>query len=170
MGLGMASGMGTEPAVALAFLASALPVCLWAAWSDLSRMTIPNRATDALLVAFAVLGLLALPFPDYAWRWSHMLAVLAAGIALNALGQVGAGDVKFAAAAAPFVALADWRVVLALYLVCFPLAWALHRLARATWGPRLLPSWASWTSGKRFPMGLPLGLTLAGYLGLAAAA
>jgi prepilin peptidase CpaA len=47
-------------------------------------------------------------------------------------------------------------------------AFLTHRLARISPLRRLAPDWASWHSGRRFPMGLALGPALALYLGLAA--
>lgn len=167
--------MGTPPSVALLFLAGALPIGLWAAVSDLSRMRIPNRAVAALAAAFALLGLAALPaegwtLADWGWRWANLLVVLLGGMALNAAGAVGAGDAKFAAAAAPFVAPGDAPEVAFLLAAALILAWAGHRLARATVGPALAPSWRSWSSGKRFPMGVALAGALVAHLALAATA
>lgn len=167
--------MGTPPLVALGFLLGALPICLWVAHADLSRLKIPNRAVMALLALYALGGLaLALlagwPLADWGWRWTHLVAVLPVGMALNAASLVGAGDAKFAAAAAPYVALSDWGTIAGLFPLMLLLCWLLHRLARATAGPRLAAGWASWSSGKRFPMGVALGATLLAYLGLAAAA
>lgn len=167
--------MGTPPPVALLLLLGALPVCLWVAVSDLSRMRIPNVAVLALAGVFVAGGLAALPaegwtLADWGWRWANLAVVLLAGIALNAVGGVGAGDAKFAAAAAPFVAARDAGSMALLLAGALLVAWAAHRLARATVGPALLPSWRSWSSGKRFPMGVALAGALLAYLALAATA
>ena len=167
--------MGTPPPVALALLAGAIPVCAWVALSDLARMRIPNRAVATLAALFAVVGLLCLPLDgwtlaDWGWRWANLAAVLLAGLALYFLGLVGAGDAKFAAAAAPFVAAGDAGRLALILAAAMLLAWALHRIAKHSLGPRLTPGWRSWTSGKRFPMGVALGGALVAYLGLAALA
>jgi len=47
---------------ALWFLPFAIPICIYAAYSDLSQMRIPNTSVVALFVVFAVVGLIALPF------------------------------------------------------------------------------------------------------------
>jgi prepilin peptidase CpaA len=166
--------MGTPPTVALVLLLGALPVCAWAAYVDLSRMKIPNRAVAALAMVFFVAGLLLLPLDswslgDWAWRWIHLVVVLLIGMALNAVYLIGAGDAKFAAAAAPFVALSDLGTLLWLYVASVLLCWLLHSIARHSFGPRLAPGWVSWTTGKRFPMGLALGVALVAYLAVAAA-
>jgi prepilin peptidase CpaA len=167
--------MGTPPAVALALLAVALPVSLWVGLSDLREMRIPNRAVMALALGFAVVGLLCLPVEgwslgEWGWRWTHLLVLLVIGMALNAVGLMGAGDAKFAAAAAPFVALGDLGTLLALLAAATLAAWLLHRIARASIGPRLAPGWKSWSTGQKFPMGVAFGLTLVAYLTVAAAA
>ena len=167
--------MGTPPLVALLLMIGALPICLWVAHADLSRLKIPNRAVAALLALYALGGLaLALltgwTLADWGWRWAHLVVVLPIGMALNAASLIGAGDAKFAAAAAPFVALSDWTTLMGLFPLMLLLCWLLHRLARATAGPRLATGWVSWSSGKRFPMGVALGATLLAYLGMCAAA
>lgn len=167
--------MGTPPIVALGLLLGALPVCLWAAYVDLSRMKIPNRAVAALAAAFFVIGLVLLPLDswslgDWSWRWLHLLVVLLIGMALNAIYMIGAGDAKFAAAAALFVATSDLGRLLWIYAFSLLGCWILHELAKRTVGPRLAPDWVSWSTGKRFPMGVALGLTLVIYLVMAATA
>ncbi len=150
------------------FLLIAVPVGLWVAYTDLSRMKITNAAVVTLFAGYAVLGLIALPFQTYLWGYAHLAVVLVIGIILNAVGGVGAGDAKFAAAAAPMIALGDASIVLYLFGLSLLLGWALHRIARMTPLRRMAPDWASWTSGRRFPMGLPLSMTLVAYLALAA--
>lgn len=160
--------MGLSPAAAGWFLLIAVPVGLWVAYTDLSRMKITNKAVMTLFAGYVVIGAVALPFPVYLWGFVHLIVVLAIGVALNAVNAVGAGDAKFAAAAAPMIATADVAAVLYIFSVCLLLGWVIHRLARMTPLRRLAPDWASWTSGRRFPMGLPLAMTLVAYLALAA--
>lgn len=159
--------METTASQALILLIVVAPVSIWVAWSDLKTMKIPNTAVLTMLAGFAVLGALALPFEDYLWRWSHFAVVLLIGMALNAVRLMGAGDAKFAAAAAPFVALGDLGVLLFVYIVCFLVSWLGHRLAARSPIRRMVPDWKSWDAGKRFPMGLTLGATMIAYLVLA---
>jgi prepilin peptidase CpaA len=105
-----------------------------------------------------------LPFAEYAWRWTHLVVVLVIGIALNAGRLLGAGDAKFAAAAAPFVALADVGRMMMLLGACLLAGYVTHRIAKYSPLRRLVPDWDSWTAGKRFPMGYPLATALAIYL------
>ena len=84
---------------ALVFLPFVLPICIYVTFSDMRDMRIPNQMVVLLFLVFAVVGLVALPFDVYLWRYIHLIVVLVAGIALNAGGVMGAGDAKFAAAA-----------------------------------------------------------------------
>jgi prepilin peptidase CpaA len=152
---------------ALLFLPFALPICIYVAFSDMRDMRIPNQMVVALFVVFAIVGLFALPLDVYAWRYLHIVVVLVAGIALNAGGVMGAGDAKFAAAAAPFVHLGDVRFLVALFAANLLAAFVTHRIGKYTGLKKIAPHWASWTNPK-FPMGLALGGTLALYLGLGA--
>lgn len=149
---------------ALIFLPFTLPVLIWVAWNDMKFMKIPNQAVIALAVVFAVVGLVALPFNEYLWRWSHLLAILAIGFIANMLRLVGAGDAKYAAAMAPFFAGSDVRVILPMFAAILLGAFTAHR------GLKLVPQfrnatadWQSWSHAD-FPMGLALSGTLLFYL------
>jgi len=89
---------------------AALPVAAWVVLSDLRAMRIPNLAVLALLVIYALVGAATLPFATWAWAWVHFVVILAIGFVLSMTGGFGAGDAKFAAAMAPFVALGDARL------------------------------------------------------------
>ena len=156
--------MGTPAFAAWAFLAAALPISLYVSWSDMKSMKIPNIAVYALVGAFVILGALTLPLPDYLWRFSHLGVVLAIGVVLNAVRLVGAGDAKFAAAAAPYIAVSDGQAMILIYIGCFLGCYAVHRIAKFTPLRKLAPDWRSWDAGKRFPMGFALGTTLVVYL------
>ncbi|MEO0829729.1 MAG: hypothetical protein AAFY03_04645, partial [Pseudomonadota bacterium] len=118
---------------------------------------------------FAVVGLIALPFEDYLWRWLNLAVILLIGFVVSSLRLVGAGDSKFAAAMAPFVAAVDTVPFLMLFSIILLAAFATHRVCRAVPALRgAVPGWKSW--GERdFPMGFALGGSLVGYLGIAAA-
>ncbi|MEQ9694842.1 prepilin peptidase [Shimia sp. SDUM112013] len=146
------------------FLPFVLPICFYVAWSDMRAMRIPNHAVLALLGVFVVIGLIALPLPDYGWRLTHVVVILLVGMVLNAGGLVGAGDAKFAAAAAPFIAVGDIRFLIVIFSANLLAAWITHRIAKHSPVRRLVPDWESWDQGWDFPMGLALGGTLAIYL------
>ena len=150
---------------ALLFFPFALPICIYVAFSDMRDMRIPNQMVMLLFLVFAVVGLIALPFNEYLWRYLHLVVVLVAGIALNAGGVMGAGDAKFAAAAAPFIPLGDVRFLVILFAANLLAAVAAHRIGKYSASKNIAPHWESWTNPK-FPMGLALGGTLALYLGM----
>jgi prepilin peptidase CpaA len=146
------------------FLPFALAIGVWVSWSDMKFMKIPNKAVVALLLVWVLAGVLVMPFQSWLWGFALGAAVLVAGFVANAVGLLGAGDAKFAAAMAPFFIAADPRFVLGLYAACLLGAFFSHRLMR------LIPpfrsateDWASWTH-KDFPMGLALSGTLIFFL------
>jgi prepilin peptidase CpaA len=123
----------------------------------------------ALAGVYVVIGPFALPgWEPYLWGFAYMVAMLLAGMLLNAIGAMGAGDAKFLAAAAPFIAPGDLGELIWILAGVTFAAFATHRLVRASALRDLAPDWASWHQGNRFPMGLALGPTLALYLCLAA--
>jgi prepilin peptidase CpaA len=154
----------------IAFLIFVAPLCIYVAWNDLRARKIPTWSTDALAVVFVVVGIAlvlagAMPFAEYAWRYSHFVVVLIAAMVLNAIGAMGAGDSKFMASAAPFVALDDAGFVFMLLGVGMFFGFFIHRAAKAIKPIRnLVPDWESWHQGKRFPLGFPLGGVLITYL------
>ncbi len=156
--------MEMPDAAAAWFLIPVVPICLYVAWSDLSDMTIPNRAVYALAIVYIVLGPVLLPLETYLWHFGHLLVVLVLGMVLNAAGALGAGDAKFMAAAAPYIAVGDLSWLIFLFAAILLSGVAAHRIVRATPIRRLAPDWKSWETGKRFPMGFPLSGTLIAYL------
>ncbi len=141
-----------------------LPLCFWVAWSDLSVMRIPNKSVLLLFGIFLVVGLIALPFETYLWRIAGAAIVFGIGVILYMFGGIGAGDIKFAAAMAPFFSGGDLSVVLFLFASVLLAAVATHQAARRIPAIRgLVPGWKSWES-RNFPMGLALTGTLGFYL------
>lgn len=159
--------MSLSATAALWFLPFCLPLAFWVIWSDLKFMRIPNAAVLAMLAVFLVVGPLALPLEVWAWRWLHFAGVLAFGFLLSTAGLIGAGDAKFAASMAPFVAWGDVAMFLPLFAAVLLAGFATHRaFRRFAFMRRTTPDWASWTRPD-FPMGLALGGTLVFYLILA---
>lgn len=160
--------MGLTASAALWFLPAVVPIAIYVAWSDLQRMKIPNVAVYALVISFAVLGLIALPFGHYLWHWLHLPVMLLIGFIMNMARVLGAGDAKFIAAAAPFIATTDLPLVLPLFAACLMPGLVTHRLVKISPLRRWVPHWQSWTTTRRFPMGFPLAMTLVFYLTLIA--
>lgn len=147
------------------FLPFVVPICIWVAWSDLREMRIPNVAVLALAGVFLIGGLLLLPFDTYLWRLAQLGGVLLVGFVVSSLGLVGAGDAKFAAAMAPFIAAGDALFFLMLFSLVLIGSWLTHRGAsRVPAVRRATPDWVSWDRGKLFPMGVALAGALAIYL------
>ena len=90
----------------------------WAAASDLLTMTIPNRLTLGLAGAFVVFAVAArLPPWEIAMCVAASAAVLAVCFGLFAMGWMGGGDAKLAAASAlwfGFAPLMDYLLTAAL--------------------------------------------------------
>jgi len=127
-------------------------------------MKIPNKAVVSLTVIFLVVGLIALPFAEIPWRLLHLVVVLAIGFGLNMIRAIGAGDAKFAAAAAPFIAYGDLKILFYLFAAVLLAAVTTHKIFKRIPAIRkLTPDWKSWTA-RDFPMGLALGGALAFYL------
>lgn len=150
--------------VALWFLPFVLPLCFYVAFTDLREMRITNQAVMALALVFVIVGPFLYPLPVYGWQLAQMVIVLILGILLNAGGAIGAGDAKFAAAAAPYILAADLRILLALFAANLLAAFVTHRLAKYTPLRKVAPGWKSWDMGWKFPMGLSLGGSLGLYL------
>lgn len=152
---------------ALWFLPLMLPIGIWVALSDLRDMRIPNVAVLATVGVFVVAGLFALPLEAYAWRFAGLAVILVVGFAVTALGLVGAGDSKFAAAMALFIAPGDYLFFLALFSLVVLASYATFRgAARVPAVRRATPHWVSWQRDKQFPMGVALSGALLIYLAM----
>lgn len=141
------------------FLIPSIPICLWVIYTDLAEMRIRNYAVLALLAVFVVVGFFVMPLSDYLWRFAHFAVVLAIGWVLATYVGVGAGDCKFAAAMAPFVALPDWRVALILYAILSVGGLILHKIARRI--PPIQRATTGWVSFDPETGTFPLGISLA---------
>ncbi|MEO0944279.1 MAG: prepilin peptidase [Pseudomonadota bacterium] len=156
--------MALEWTTAAWFLPFIVPITIWVSWSDMASMKIPNKAVLALLAVFVVVGLVALPFQDYLWRYAHFGVVLVITFVLSSLGTMGAGDAKYMAAMAPFIAFPD-ALAFALILTATTVAsFILHRVAMYSFGPKLFPTWQSWEKKRDFPMGFALAPALMIYM------
>lgn len=158
-----------QSSASMFLLLVALPICLWVMYTDLKDMKILNKAVLALLLSYAVVGPFVLDLNEYLWRYAQFGVVLVIGFLLSLTGSFGAGDAKFAAVMALFVAFPDSGKFMMLLSVMVLIAFVVHRIARLM--PMIrqaTPGWVSWDA-KKFPMGTALGSSLAAYLALGAA-
>lgn len=131
-------------------------------------MRIPNWINDSLGLIYILLGLLVMPsWSAYGWQLLHLPVGIGLGYLFYVGGLVGAGDAKFAGAAAPFVAFGDLPLMAIIFTISVLVGYVAHRIAKYSPLRRLAPEWESWDVGLKFPMGLCLGSSLAVYLGLA---
>ncbi len=155
---------------AIWFLIPSIPICLYVIYTDLSKMIIPNIMVLALLGVFIIIGPFVLPFETYLWRFAHFGVVLAVGYIFYLIAGIGAGDVKFAAAMATFIALPDWGFALILYTVFSLLGLLLHQIARRIgFIQRITSGWKSFDLKQgHYPLGISLAVMHLVYLSLGA--
>lgn len=146
------------------FFVALLPVCLIVAFNDLKYMKIPNWTVLTMIGLYIVVGLLVLPMDVFLWRFVGLLVALVAGFFLSTISMMGAGDAKFMAAAALFIAPSDAIWVIVVLGLLGPVTLIVHRLAGVMFAKSALPEWESWKRLKQFPWGLPLTITLMIYL------
>lgn len=157
--------MVTSADAALWLLPFVTPIAIWAAWSDMKYMLIPNKAVMALVGVYAIVGFFVFPFEEWAWRWTHLFVILVIGFILNIIGIFGAGDAKFAAAMAPFIALQDWVSFMIIMGILIPVSLLTHRAAaKIPFILRRTEGWVSWARTSDFPFGLPLAAAIVTYL------
>ena len=160
--------IGLGQTEALVYLPLLLPLCFYVVFTDLSQMRITNQAVVALACVFLVIGPIVLPFDAYIWRIAQGAMALVAGFILASVGAVGAGDAKFTASAALFIAPQDIGLVLLILAASLLAAVVTHRAGKYAGLHALAPHWESWHRTSDFPMGFSLAGTLAMYLLLGA--
>lgn len=88
--------------IATLMILTVFPLCMvFATFYDIFTMTIPNRITLALIVAFLIAAPLAgMGLMTMLWHVGVAIAVLVVGFLLFNLGVMGGGDAKLLAASA----------------------------------------------------------------------
>jgi prepilin peptidase CpaA len=134
---------------------------IYAAFSDLFTMTIPNRISLILVAGFAGCAVLTgLPLHDAFMHAGAGAGVLALGFALFAMGWIGGGDAKFAAAIALWLGFGH----LLEFLVTASIWGGVLTLALLALRSRPLPAFAlgwSWLTHLHHPRtGIPYGIAL----------
>lgn len=136
-------------------------VMAFAGAMDLLTMTIPNRITLGLALAFFVAApIMGLPAEAILMHVAAGALVLAAGIALFAVGGFGGGDAKLLAAGALWIGfdgLLPYLLQVTLFGGLLGIAILLYRRAPASAWP--LPDWALRLHGPK--CGMPYGIAIA---------
>jgi len=134
---------------------------LWAAICDLTTMTIPNRLTIGLAVAFVPVAFLAhLSLAGWGIHFGLGLAGLVLGMTLFAFNFMGGGDAKLIAAASLWLGFQGF-VALLIYTAIFGGVLTLGLMAMrqffSMYGPKL-PPWL----GQHFEPkgGIPYGIAI----------
>ena len=162
--------MMETPALWVAFVAM-VPLMVLTAYWDLKNLKIPNWLVLCVLATFVVSGLWGLPFDTFLWRLLYGCIALVIGFGLFALGGIGGGDAKMAAALVPFAMPSDVVVLLVLYSVMTLALLMIVRLImqmvrhRET-GWLALDQLQKPARERVFPMGLIFGSTILAYLGI----
>ena len=160
--------MIATPALWVAF-AAMVPLMIWASWSDLRTLKIPNVLVLAVLGVFVITGLWGLPIDIFFWRLAHGVGVLLLGFVAFSFGFIGGGDAKMAAALTPFIVPAELGKFLILYAVITLILLMVLRLIMQMNRHRDT-GWLSIDQMKKparervFPMGLIFGVTIVFYL------
>ena len=139
---------------------------IFAAVKDLSTFTIPNWISGALALAFLPAArLVHIPLPDVGWHIAIGVVTLILAAGMFALGWIGGGDAKLAAAASLW--LAPNITTIAQFLVTTALAGgalAVGLMAlRSAWLRPLTASGPAWTRrlatpGESAPDGVAIAL------------
>ncbi len=132
------------------------PLLAWGAWSDLTRMKIPNALSLAAVAVFAATAAVA-PADDLLPRLAIAAAVLGIGLVSYIFGLFGGGDVKMLSALLLFVPVSTLPlfayVFSASMLAGITIVLALRRLPSAH-----RPGWKSVSGSTGFPMGLSIAM------------
>jgi len=138
---------------------------LWAAWTDIRSLTIPNRVSLSIALLYAV-HVLTAPQP-VAWLDGLLVGggLLALGFLLFALNAIGGGDAKLLAAASLWAGPGLVMPFL-LYTVLIGggmaiVMWLHHRLSRAASPAGFFVTQAEADFGKR-PMPYAVAIAIAG--------
>jgi prepilin peptidase CpaA len=137
-------------------------VMAYSAFSDLFTMTIPNRVSLLLIAAFVALALLTgMPLKTFGLHIGAGLVVLTVTFTMFALGWIGGGDAKLAAA----IGLWCGFGVLLDYLLIASVLGGLLTLAILYWRTSNLPGFAlkvMWIFRlHHHKTGIPYGIALA---------
>ncbi len=151
---------------AIIFLVITFPFCIYATWSDLKFLKIPNIVPVSLLLVFIVTGPFVLPFTEYWHSLLYAFIALLVSLAVFAARLVPGGDLKYTIAIIPYVDTGQLVSFAMFVALCSLLAVFTHLVFG--WIGLAPKDWASWEKGgwkRRFPVGFALSGGLITYLG-----
>lgn len=131
------------------------PLLIYAAYSDLRYMRIPDFISIALVALFTVMILIQFP-TDFGARIAVASGIFAIGYAGFSLRLVGGGDVKFLSALALFVPRSELTVFANLF--SFSLLVGIFMICVAQRSRLANVGWKSFSARGRFPMGLSIAM------------
>ncbi len=147
------------------FVVLAAPFCIWATFSDLKYMKIPNRLVLAMALLFLIIAPFVLPLEIYIWRIIWAFIVLVFGFLVFSIGGIGGGDAKFAAAMTLFIIHEEILNFLLIFSITALAAVFLHRMVgKLPVFSGVKETWVSFSAGRKFPLGTALGGGLLIYL------
>lgn len=134
---------------------------IYSAFSDAFTMTIANRVSILLIVAFLVISpFIGLSLEEFAMHWAAFGAVLAVTFVLFALGGMGGGDAKLLATTSLWI---GWNQALLEYLVTASLlggfltfALVMFRGSTVATVASAVPQFRHLTNAKGIPYGIAL--------------
>ena len=144
------------------------PILVYAAYSDLRQLRIPNWTSIVMLAVFAIL-LPTLPMSEILDRVLLALIVLSLGFVLFAVNALGAGDVKLLSALVLFVPSGQVALFFLIFSPALLLGIVAICLMRAH-PPARMAGWQSIVTPAAFPMGISIALTGLVFLALLAMA
>lgn len=150
---------------AIIFLVLTFPFCIYATWTDLKFLKIPNIVPISLVVVFVITGPFVLPLQEYGLSLLYGFIALLISLVIFAARMVPGGDLKYTSAIIPFVDTGELLSFALFVSLCSIVAVFTH-LVFGWLG--LAPSdWASWGKHgwkRRFPLGFALSGGLITYL------
>lgn len=132
------------------------PILVYAAYSDLRWLRIPNGVSLLMLAIFALVAM-TLPWSELMWRTSIGATIFVIGLVLFAARLIGAGDVKLLSALLLFVPSSHTLPFFQLFSVSLLLGVAFISVCRRL--PQLQTlGWRSVDTPRSFPMGISIAL------------
>lgn len=150
---------------AIVFLVVTFPFCIYATWSDLKFLKIPNILPVSMVITFIIIGPMVLPWDEYFLSLLYMVIALVVSLAIFAAGLIPGGDLKYTTAIIPFVDTGELLSFGMFVSLCALTAVATHLIFG--WTGLAPKGWESWQGGgwrRRFPVGFALSGGLITYL------